>query len=88
MTNQIDFTAAAAQIGRLADAIDAEDLARPTPCGEWTVRDLTGHLLGLTHAFTCAARKDDAPTSDADPANAVDHDGQWKAQTRLRTALA
>ena len=41
---------------RLADAfaeLDGADWERPTPCADWTVRDLAGHLVG---AMRSAAR--------------------------------
>ncbi len=36
---------ALAQVGELAAAADPDDLATPTPCAGWTVRDLLGHLV-------------------------------------------
>ena len=33
-------------------ALDADDWAKKTDCTLWTVRDLAGHVLGMTRSFT------------------------------------
>lgn len=46
---------AAAETMRFADALaalDEDDWARKTDCTLWTVRDLAGHVLGMTRTFT------------------------------------
>jgi uncharacterized protein (TIGR03086 family) len=58
-------------VARLADAVRDEQLADPTPCPDLAVRNLLGHLLGLTVAFRDAARKDLGPTTDTAPTAAV-----------------
>ncbi|MFL6075006.1 MAG: TIGR03086 family metal-binding protein [Mycobacteriales bacterium] len=53
------------------------DLALPTPCAGWTLRDLAEHLVGQNHGFAAAARGEGAdlavwrprPVGD-DPADA------------------
>ncbi|WP_433793757.1 TIGR03086 family metal-binding protein [Actinoplanes sp. CA-252034] len=48
--------------------MDDRDLAAPTPCPEWTVAALLDHLMGLSVAFTMAARKRaGVPGSDGPP---------------------
>ncbi len=42
--------AAYQQLFDLLAALSAADWAAPTCCGEWTVRDMTGHLLGAARA--------------------------------------
>lgn len=41
------FRSALAQIAPLVDALTSTDLGRPTPCSEWTVRDLLSHLVAV-----------------------------------------
>lgn len=68
-------------LARLAQAVRDEQLADPTPCPEMAVRNLLGHLLGLTVAFRDAARKDLGPTTDTDPASAVPDIGPgWREE--------
>ncbi|MFT4265200.1 MAG: maleylpyruvate isomerase family mycothiol-dependent enzyme [Nocardioides sp.] len=39
------------QAAVLLDGIDAEDLALPTPCPDWTVRQLANHLIAQPRVF-------------------------------------
>ncbi len=41
------FHAALAQVAPLVDGLTTADLDRPTPCSEWTVRDLLSHLVAV-----------------------------------------
>src|SRR3954468_10766577 len=50
--------------GRLVAAVDADRLSAPTPCTEWTVRDLLNHVVGTTQMFAACARGD---STDWDP---------------------
>ena len=38
--------------GRLVAAVDASQWAAPTPCAEWSVRQLVNHLVGGNRLFT------------------------------------
>jgi len=82
MTISYDLAPAAAQLARLVDGVDDDQLGAATPCGDWPVAVLLGHLLGLTAAFTAADRKHPFP------AGAPDLDGDlpadWKAQLHER----
>jgi hypothetical protein len=53
-------TAAAAVIARLDD----DDWARPTPCDEWTVRDVVNKMVASTITFTAFARREGPPHYD------------------------
>lgn len=44
-----------------------EQLADATPCPDCAVRNMLGHLLGLSVAFRDAARKDLGVTTDTNP---------------------
>ncbi|MGW2179866.1 TIGR03086 family metal-binding protein [Streptomyces sp. NPDC001732] len=63
----IDLEPAARQIASLLDGIDDRQLAGPTPCPDYTVRELLAHVVGLSTAFRDAARKDLGPTTDTAP---------------------
>lgn len=68
-------------VASLALAVRDEQLADPTPCPDLAVRNLLGHLLGLTVAFRDAARKDLGPTTDTDPGSAVPDIGPgWREE--------
>src|SRR5438067_1100838 len=67
MTDTIDFAAQAQLVRRLAEHTGEEQLDAPTPCGEYAVRHLLGHLVGLTGAFRDAARKHLGPTTSTPP---------------------
>ncbi|MGW2699720.1 TIGR03086 family metal-binding protein [Streptomyces sp. NPDC001340] len=52
---------------RLAESVTDDQLSGPTPCPDLAVRNLLGHLLGLSVAFRDAARKDLGPNTDTPP---------------------
>ena len=51
-----DLGPATRELARVAAQVADDDLDRPTPCEDWTVRDLLGHLLSLTAHFATVAR--------------------------------
>ncbi|MFI2199286.1 TIGR03086 family metal-binding protein [Streptomyces sp. NPDC020192] len=68
-------------VARLAEAVTDERLTGPTPCPDLAVRNLLGHLLGLSVAFRDAARKDLGPTTDTSPAVAASDIGPgWREE--------
>ncbi|NJC71592.1 TIGR03086 family protein [Planosporangium thailandense] len=46
----------ARQVLDIALKVTVADLARPTPCSEWTVGDLLGHMTAMNRGFAAAAR--------------------------------
>ncbi|MPY46603.1 TIGR03086 family protein, partial [Streptomyces phyllanthi] len=54
-------------VARLVEGASEEQLAAPTPCPEYAVRNLLGHLVGLATAFRDAGRKDLGVTTDTSP---------------------
>ena len=50
-----DYRLAATEVSALLARLDDADLDRPTPCGDWAVRDLAAHLVANTAFFAGAA---------------------------------
>ncbi|MFF2729693.1 TIGR03086 family metal-binding protein [Streptomyces sp. NPDC058008] len=67
----LDLEPAARQIRELIGAADDRQPAGPTPCPDRSVRELPGHLLGLTVAFRDAAHKESGPTTGTPPTAAL-----------------
>ncbi|MCP3819223.1 TIGR03086 family metal-binding protein [Streptomyces sp. A3M-1-3] len=63
----LDLAPATRQVAQLLDSLGADQLANPTPCPDYTVRDLLAHFVGLTAAFRDAATKELGPTTNTDP---------------------
>ena len=40
----------------LVQAVSDDQLNRPTPCAQWTLRQLLGHMIGQHYGFAAAAR--------------------------------
>ena len=53
----LDFDPPVRQLRALLLGVDDTELTAPTPCDGWTVAHLLDHLMGLSYAFTQAARK-------------------------------
>jgi len=71
----LDFDPPVRQLRALLLGVDDDELTGPTPCPDWTVAALLDHLMGLSYAFTQAARKRvDAPgTSGPPPQPSAEH---------------
>ncbi|GGT11716.1 TIGR03086 family metal-binding protein [Streptomyces chromofuscus] len=68
-------------VARLAAGVSDEQFADPTPCPDMAVRNLLGHLLGLSVAFRDAARKALGPTTDTSPDTTVPDIGPgWREE--------
>ena len=79
----LDLDPAAREVARLLDGVTDDQLAGPTPCADTTVAALLDHLMGLSLAFTWAARKttgsqgvDDG--ADSRPPTAEHLDPNWR----------
>ncbi len=66
-TPSVDLAEQTRIVSRLAAEVPDTGLAGPTPCPEYTVGGLLGHLTGLAVAFRDAGRKDLGPTTDTAP---------------------
>ncbi|MET7682904.1 TIGR03086 family metal-binding protein [Streptomyces sp. NPDC005423] len=68
-------------VARLAEGVGDELLAAGTPCPGLAVRNILGHLLGLSTAFRDAARKRLGATTDTAANTAVPDVGAgWRAE--------
>ncbi|WP_369270248.1 TIGR03086 family metal-binding protein [Streptomyces sp. R11] len=70
-TTTLDLGPQTRVVARLAGAVTDDQLSASTPCPDLAVRNLLGHLLGLSVAFRDAGRKDLGPTTDTDPGSAL-----------------
>lgn len=68
------------QLGALLAAVTPEDLGRATPCSEWTVADLSDHLVNSVAGMATMARGGEpdwaASTHHDDPASALHREGR------------
>lgn len=67
------------QAGDALASIHSDDWDRPTPCGEWSVRELAGHLAEAPERFLQQARREEVDWS-APPSVA---DGMWASHFRV-----
>jgi uncharacterized protein (TIGR03086 family) len=80
----IDLQPAAAEVTRLLDGLTDDQLAAPTPCTDLPVGGLLDHFMGLSLAFTWAARKSTETESGGTrpgpgTASAENLDPRWRA---------
>ena len=66
------------QAGDALASIHADDWSRPTPCSDWTVRQLAAHLAAAPEHFLQLARGEEVDWSA--PADVAD--GQWAGHFR------
>jgi uncharacterized protein (TIGR03086 family) len=79
----LDFDPPVRVLRALLLGVDDHELGGPTPCPDWTVASLLDHLMGLSHAFTQAARKrTDVPGTDGPPPqpSAQHLSGHWRSR--------
>jgi uncharacterized protein (TIGR03086 family) len=78
----IDLEPAAREVVRLLDGVTEDRLDDPTPCADTPVATLLDHLMGLSLAFTWAARKTTPSEAGDRPgpgsASAGRLDPQWR----------
>jgi uncharacterized protein (TIGR03086 family) len=81
--SMIDLEPAARRIAALAEGVTDDQLRAPTPCPGYAVRNMLGHLLGLSVAFRDAGRKNLGETTGTAPGTFlpdVDDDGGWRGE--------
>jgi uncharacterized protein (TIGR03086 family) len=78
-TTPLDLGAQALIVARLAEGVRDGQLEDTTPCPEYRVRHVLGHLEGLALAFRDAGRKDLGTTTDTPPGDTVPDVGpDWR----------
>ncbi|WP_328466949.1 TIGR03086 family metal-binding protein [Streptomyces sp. NBC_00448] len=80
---KVDLGPAAARVAALAEGIGDERLAAPTPCPDTAVRNLLGHVIGLSQGFGAAGRKELGAATSTPPFTSVpdiDDEGAWRAE--------
>ncbi|NEB76960.1 TIGR03086 family protein, partial [Streptomyces sp. SID14478] len=70
-TTTVDLGPQARIVARLAHGVRDEQLDLPTPCPDYAVRHLLGHVLGLAEGLRATARKERDETGEADPGSAL-----------------
>ncbi|MCD0484528.1 TIGR03086 family metal-binding protein [Streptacidiphilus sp. ASG 303] len=86
-TGMTDLGPAALRMADLLDGVADGQLARPTPCEEYTLGDLADHVGGLALAFTAAAAKDRGEaTARGGTGDAARLGPDWRTRTRERLA--
>ncbi|WP_055698035.1 TIGR03086 family metal-binding protein [Streptomyces silaceus] len=77
----LDFGPQARLVALVAGRVTDEQLAAPTPCPAFAVRNVLGHVLGLAEAFRQAAGKEFGPATDTDPGSVTpDITPGWRAE--------
>jgi len=82
----LDFDPPVRQLRALLLGVTDEDLTAPTPCPGWTAGDLLDHIMGLSWAFTQAARKvtDGPGLSDPPPQpSAANLPPHWRSRLHV-----
>jgi uncharacterized protein (TIGR03086 family) len=80
-TPTVDLGPQAAVVARLAAGVTDEQLADPTPCPKYALRNMLAHLAGLAVAFRDAGRKDLGVTTDTRPDSTVPELGHgWREE--------
>jgi len=84
----IDFKIVTDQVAGLLAGVDDRRLSGPTPCGHYTQAQLLNHLLGLSVAFTAAARGEvgsDNSAPPGEPPTILQPEWRGELEDRLRT---
>ncbi len=61
MDSIVTITKVLDETGRIVDGIERGQLDNPTPCGDWTVRDVLNHITGGADMFAIAATDGSVP---------------------------
>jgi uncharacterized protein (TIGR03086 family) len=70
------------QAAELLDTVGDDDLARPTPCEEWTTGELVDHLVAAPAKFAAMVRGDEVDWSAPTPHVGSDRAAAFRAPAR------
>jgi uncharacterized protein (TIGR03086 family) len=83
-----DLARASAVIGDLIDRITADQWIAPSPCTEWTVRDLVNHLVGMDLVFAAMFEGSPMPERGTDRLGADPAGAYRRSAAALQAAAA
>jgi uncharacterized protein (TIGR03086 family) len=83
-----DLARASAVMGDLIDRIAAGQWTAPTPCTEWSVRDLVNHLVGMNLVFVAMLEESPMPERRADRLGADPAGAYRRSAAALQAAAA
>ena len=75
-------------MGDLLDRIGADQWTAPTPCAEWSVRDVVDHLVGMNLVFVAMFDESPMPDRAADRLGDDPVGAYRRSAAALRTAAA
>jgi len=81
---------ALAAAGDMVARVAADQLGNPTPCPDWTLRDLIAHLVAHNNGFAAAARGETVPASawDGGPVGGQPYPAYLESATLASEAFA
>ena len=75
-------------MGDLIDRIAADQWTAPTPCTEWSVRDVINHLVGMNLVFVALFEESPMPVRAADRLGADPAGAYHQSAAALQSAVA
>ena len=75
-------------MGELIDRIAGDQWTAPTPCTEWTVRDVVDHLVGMNLVFVAMFEESPMPERGADRLGADPAEAYRRSAAALQAAAA
>ena len=83
-----DLARASAVMGDLIDRIADDQWTAPTPCAEWDVRDVVGHLVGMNMVFVAMFEQSPMPDRAVDRLGADPGGAFRRSAAALQAAAA
>jgi uncharacterized protein (TIGR03086 family) len=83
-----DLACASAVMGDLIDQVAAEQWTAPTPCTEWSVRDVVSHIVGMNLVFVAMFEESPMPDRGLDRLGADPAGAYQRSAAALRAAVA
>lgn len=83
-----DLSRASGFVGDLVDHVTADQWAAPTPCTEWSVRDVVNHLVGMNLVFVAMFDQSPMPERGTDQLGADPAGAYRRSSAALQAAAA